>query len=215
MRRGAIALSLLALFASTASASGAKTFVAEVWADNWFELYVNGKRVGGDSVPFSTERSFNSERFTFTASYPMRLGVIAKDYVADASGLEYIGTSRQQIGDGGIIFQIRSVETGDIVATSNATWRIFVINRAPLNPQCATSSTPSTSCNSMTSKSPKGWNTSQFDSNSWAKASIFSPEQVGVKEGYFDISWSPKAKLIWSEDLRLDNTILISKLIRG
>ena len=36
-------------------------FTAEIWADNWFAMYVNGKKVGEDSVPFATEKSFNSE----------------------------------------------------------------------------------------------------------------------------------------------------------
>ena len=48
----------------------ASEFVAEVWADNWFALYVNGELVGEDSTPITTERSFNAETITFTATYP-------------------------------------------------------------------------------------------------------------------------------------------------
>ncbi|MGL4744732.1 MAG: hypothetical protein ACRCXL_10160, partial [Dermatophilaceae bacterium] len=68
---------------STGSAGGAAaegTFTAEVWADNWFALYVNGELVGEDSVPITTERSFNAETVTFTASYPFTLAIEAKDY---------------------------------------------------------------------------------------------------------------------------------------
>ena len=32
------------------------SFQAEVWADNWFALYVNGKKVGEDSTPITTEK---------------------------------------------------------------------------------------------------------------------------------------------------------------
>ena len=50
---------------------GTSEFVAEVWADNWFALYVNGELVGEDSTPITTERSFNAETITFTATYPL------------------------------------------------------------------------------------------------------------------------------------------------
>ena len=44
--------------------STATTFTAQVWADNWFALYVNGELVGEDSVSITTERSFNAETIT-------------------------------------------------------------------------------------------------------------------------------------------------------
>ncbi len=46
--------------ASQAVVSKSITFQAEVWADNWFSLYKNGEKVGEDSVPITTEKSFNS-----------------------------------------------------------------------------------------------------------------------------------------------------------
>ena len=95
-----------------AATSKSISFQAEIWADNWFSLYINGKKVGEDSVSISTERSFNSEKIKFTASYPLTIGVIAKDFIENSSGLEYIGKPNQQIGDGGIIIQIRELATG-------------------------------------------------------------------------------------------------------
>ena len=94
-------------------------FTAEVWADNWFAMYVNGKKVGEDSVPITTQKSFNSEIIKFTASYPLTIGFIAKDYVQSKSGLEYIGTNSQQIGDGGLIFQIREKVSQKLVTVSD------------------------------------------------------------------------------------------------
>ena len=43
---------------SHAVVSKSIAFQAEIWADNWFALYVNGKKVGEDSVPITTEKSF-------------------------------------------------------------------------------------------------------------------------------------------------------------
>ena len=78
--------------------SATSQFVAEVWADNWFALYVNGQLVGKDSTPITTERSFNAETITFTAAYPLTIGIEAKDFKETDSGLEYIGERNQQMG---------------------------------------------------------------------------------------------------------------------
>ena len=66
---------------SQAAVSKNVSFQAEIWADNWFSLYVNGKKVGEDSVSISTEKSFNSEKINFTATYPLTIGLMAKDFV--------------------------------------------------------------------------------------------------------------------------------------
>lgn len=201
--------SLPVLPASAASrTSRTSTFTAEVWADNWFALYVNGRKVGEDSVPITTVRSFNSETITFTATYPLTIGIIGKDYVENASGLEYIGTPRQQIGDGGLIAQVRDNTTGKVVAVTNGTWKALVLDRAPLNASCVTSSSPLTDCRSSTAATPKDWASATASTKGWSKATVYTPEQVGVKEGYNTIRWDPAAKLIWGSDLKIDNTIL-------
>ena len=63
-----------------AQAVSAETYTAEVWADNWFSLSVNGEQVAEDSVSITTERSFNAESFSFTAERPFVLGLTAKDF---------------------------------------------------------------------------------------------------------------------------------------
>lgn len=213
----AISITVIAVAAPVAAATNSNaaqptaktsTFTAEVWADNWFALYANGKKVGQDSVPITTERSFNSEKITFTASYPLTIGIQGKDYTENASGLEYIGTPKQQIGDGGLIAQIRDNKTGKIVAVTNGSWKALVINKAPLNPTCVTSSNPLTDCKSSSSSEPKNWSSASYSTKSWSNASVYTAAEVGVKEGYNEISWDPSAKLIWGLDLKLDNSIL-------
>ena len=145
-----LGLALIAGLPNLASAQAATakptTFVAEVWADNWFALYVNGKKVGEDSVPITTQKSFNSETIKFVATYPLTIGFIAKDYVQSKSGLEYLGTSNQQIGDGGIIFQIKESVSNKIVALSDESWKMKVGNTAPLNTECEKSLQPDLEC---------------------------------------------------------------------
>ena len=193
---------------TTAVKSVQSSFTAEVWADNWFSLYINGKLVGQDSVAITTEKSFNSDRITFTASYPFTIAMVTKDFKQNDTGLEYIGTDRQQMGDGGFVAQFTDTSTGKVVAYTNSSWRGLVVHQAPLNVSCEKSKTPDTECTSRISAEPAGWSESSFNDASWPTASTYSKEQVGVKDGYNNISWSSNAQIIWTSDLEIDNTIL-------
>ena len=187
------------------------SFTAEVWADNWFALYVNGKKVGEDSVSITTQKSFNSEIIKFTATYPLTIGFIAKDYVQSSSGLEYIGMPNQQIGDGGLIFQITETISKKLVGISDSTWKSFVQNIAPLNEDCAKSQNPDVDCNYQNKVISSTWASPTFKDTSWVNAKVFSSTEVGPKDGYFDINWSPSAKFIWGDNLRLDNIVYFRK----
>jgi len=213
----ALSLILVPLSSTPINAATVKkiNFQAEVWVDNWFALYINGKKVGEDSVPITTEKSFNSEKIKFSASYPFTVGVYAKDFTENLSGLEYIGKANQQIGDAGIIFQIRDLSTNQIIASSDSNWKVSILNKAPLNPECVASKSPLTDCKYENISAPKLWSTISFKDSSWKNASIFTKEEVGVKDGYFDFIWDNSANLIWSADLRLDNALLIRKVIKN
>ena len=100
----------------------AQTIIAEVWSDNWFALYVDETLVKEDSVSITTERSFDSEVFSFAATNPIHLSDVLNDYIQDDTGLEYIGTDRQQIGDGGFIAQFSDAATGRRIAVTNSSW---------------------------------------------------------------------------------------------
>jgi phosphatidylethanolamine-binding protein (PEBP) family uncharacterized protein len=206
-------LTTFAITSSNAATSKSSTFQAEVWADNWFALYINGKKVGEDSVPITTTKSFNSEKIKFTATYPFTIGVIAKDYTENSSGLEYIGQPKQQIGDAGIVLQIRDVTSGKIVSATDKSWKTLLVNKAPLNTECVNSNNPIQDCEFANTVIPANWATSTFKDSQWKSATEFTEKEVGVKEGYLDISWSPSSKLIWTSDLKLDNTILIRKIV--
>ena len=194
---------------ASSSAAGTPTrFTAQVWADNWFALYVNGKKVGEDSVPITTVRSFNAETITFSATYPLTIALISKDYVEGESGLEYIGTPRQQMGDGGFIAQFTDTTTGNIIATTSSAWKGLVTFRGPLNTECVGSTEPDTVCEHETLPEPDEWTSPTFNDSLWVAAREYSAAEVGPKEGYDTVTWAPAAKLIWSDDLKVDNTIL-------
>ena len=108
----------------------------EVWADNWFAFYLGDRLIIEDSIPITTERSFNAETFVFNADYPLQLNFVARDFKQDDTGLEYIGRGNQQMGDGGLIAQFTDVATGATVAVTNAAWRCLVLHDAPLDRAC-------------------------------------------------------------------------------
>jgi hypothetical protein len=190
--------------------TSAETYSADVWADNWFEMRVDGVQVAEDSVSITTERSFNAESFTFDAEPPFVVGVVAKDFKENDTGLEYIGTGRQQMGDGGLILQIMD-SSGDPVLVSNGDWQCDVIHSAPLDKSCESESNPVAgegACGFTSSEEPDNWDSADFDASSWAAADVYSAQQVSPKDGYDRITWAESAELIWGPDLEQSNTVL-------
>ena len=193
---------------TVAASSQISTFTAEVWADNWFSLYVNGELVGEDSVPITTERSFNAETIAFEATYPLTIAIMTKDFKETNSGLEYIGEPNQQMGDGGFIAQFTDTATGEVIAVTNGEWRGLVIQNAPLNVECEKSADPDTDCQFETLDKPADWTSANFDDSSWINATSYLADEVGVKDGYNEITWDSTAEIIWGSNLNTDNTIL-------
>ena len=206
----------ICLAASLPLVAEAGQFKAEVWADNWFSLHVGERFVGEDSVPITTERSFNSETLRFEADYPMELNFTVKDFKENDTGLEYIGSARQQIGDGGFIMQITDTATNKVVAVSSSEVKCLVVHKAPLNPSCVTSRQPTVArCGATIIEEPAQWKAAGFDTSAWQKATVYSAEAIGVKDGYHDIVWNPAARLIWSGDLKADNTLLCKLMVQA
>ncbi len=193
----------------SSSSDSTTSFQIEVWADNWMAVYVDGELVGEDSVPITTERSFNAEIFTFEAAYPFTVAIEAKDFKETDSGIEYIGESNQQMGDGGIIAQITDTATGAVVASTDASWSSLVIHRAPLNTECVSDADPDATCEYEIIDAPSDWTAADFDDSAWSTATEWSASDVDPKIGYDEISWDDSAQLIWGTDLEIDNTILL------
>lgn len=195
--------------ADTEAPAASSTFEIEVWADNWSAVYVDGELIGEDSVPITTERSFNAETFAFEASMPFTLAIEAKDFKETDSGIEYIGLQNQQMGDGGIIAQVTDVSIGEVVAVTDDTWATLVVHQAPLNTECEKDVDPDATCEFLIIDTPVDWASAAFDANGWTTATTWSESDVSPKDGYDQISWDPSAELIWGTDLEVDNTVLL------
>ena len=68
-------------------------------------------------------------------------------------------------------------------------------------------------CAAVISEAPAGWTEPGFDDSQWAVATEHSAREVSPKDGYDAIDWKPGAKLIWGNDLKLDNTLLCRTVI--
>ncbi len=190
---------------------GALSIRGEVWADNWFAFYLGDRLIIEDSVPITTERSFNAETFAFNADYPLQLNFVAKDFKQDDTGLEYIGRRNQQMGDGGLIAQFTDTATGETLAVTDSAWRCLVIHEAPLDRACGDEDEPEPGvgpCQFTAAAEPEGWRNPGFDDGEWPSAVEHSAAAVRPKGGYDDISWRDGARLIWSADLETQNTLL-------
>ncbi len=203
--------------------AGSHTINADVWADNWFAFYLGDELIKEDSVSITTERSFNSESFSFTADYPLVLNFIAKDFKENDTGLEYIGSNRQQMGDGGIIFQFWNPETNAVIAESNSEWMCTVIHDAPSDKSCEQENNPVAGqgvCGFTATEEPEGWMLAGFDTGlegngNWANATVHSTAAVSPKQGYDQVYWSPTAEFIWGPDLETNNTVLCTLTVEA
>ena len=188
-----------------------QNITADVWVDNWFTVYADGEMVMEDPVSITTERSFNAETETFSVELPVVVAIEAKDFKENDSGLEYIGTRRQQMGDGGMIAQFRNASSGDIVAVTDDNTKCLVVQFAPVDTSCTDESNPVAgegACAFETTEIPVDWTSPDFDDSGWPAAVVHSAQDVGPKDGYDRITWDSSAKLIWGDNLKQDNTLL-------
>ena len=166
----------------------ADTIRANVYADNWFMLYINGRLVAVDPIDFIPH---NVVSIDLLPEYPMTIAVMAKDNADPRTGMEY----GNHIGDGGFILKFAD---GTV---TNASWKAKCFFRGPLdrdvrNPKVETIPIP------------ERWFAVDFDDHDWANATVYSEERVGPKEPFYQSDFAG-AKWIWTGDLDLDNTVIL------
>lgn len=158
-----------------------------VYADNWFMLYLNGRLVAVDPIPFTPH---NVVSVDFLPEYPMTIAVLAKDNADPGTGMEY-GTS---IGDGGFILKFAD---GTV---TNANWKAKSFFHGPVKGDTADPKV-------VQEPLPAQWWAANFDDSTWRPAKEYTEEQVDPKQPYFDSDFAG-ARFIWTEDLALDNTVI-------
>lgn len=165
----------------------ADTIKANVYADNWFILYINGKLTAVDSIDFIPH---NVVSVDILPEYPMTIAVMAKDNADPKIGMEY-GT---HIGDGGFTLKL-----GDGTVTS-ARWKAKCFFKGPLD---GDTKNPRVRHDAI----PDDWYKIDFDDSTWGHATEYTQDRVNPKEHFFKFDFAG-AKWIWTDDLDLDNTVI-------
>lgn len=208
--------------------SDGELITSYVFADNYFEMYINGVAVGKDKVPFT---QFNSSIVRFRVSLPFTIAMKLVDW-EENSGL---GSEENQglayhPGDGGMVAVFMD-ENSDIIATTGAEWKAQTYYTAPIKDlTCATESGTSrltTNCDTEGSNDatsfyalhweiPSDWTSESFDDSEWPNASTYTNSVIGVdnKPAYTNFTnifddGSNDAEFIWSTNVILDNEVIV------
>lgn len=177
-----------------AQSSPPVTITGQVFADNNFQLWVNGELVAEDPIEFTPH---NVVSVSFETQYPITYAIRAVDFADPVTGLEYDNT---KIGDGGLI---ATFSDGTV---TNQDWHCIVVFSAPINRECLNND-PANTCNASYKDVSEDWIDTDFDDSAWTETVIF-PESVVRPHGDFQqYNWGP-AEFIWTADLEIDNTIL-------
>ncbi len=166
---------------------------ANVYADNTFSLYVNGELVAVDSIAFIPHNVISVD---ILPAYPMTIAVMAKDNADPKTGMEYANTN---IGDAGFILKF-----GDGTVT-DASWKAKCFSHGPVNGDTRNPRVEN-------SPIPDNWFAADFDDSGWGQAREYNVADVDPKQPYFDADFT-RAKFIWTDDLRLDNTVIFRKTV--
>lgn len=204
-----------------------EVFTAFIFADNYFEMYVNGVPVGKDKVPFT---QFNSSIVRFKVKKPFTIAMMLVDWEENLGlGSELNGGFAYHPGDGGMVATIVDNQN-KIVATTNADWRVQTYYTAPIKDLTCLSEVGkyrySSNCNhsdvndgsqyyGIHWKIPNNWYQKDFIDTTWPLATTYLNAEIGVdnKPAYtnfkdvFDQSGFD-AQFIWSSNVILDNLVL-------
>lgn len=173
-------------------ATMADTITANIYADNWFALYINGTLRVVDPIEFLPH---NVVSVDILPQYPMTIAVIAHDNADPKTGLEY----GDHIGDGGLVLKFADGTVTD------ASWKVKVIERGPLSSDIKNPRVQSETA-------PKDWFLPDFNDSKWDNARVFTEQEVNPKAPFYEHDFKG-AQFIWSSDLGLDNTVLFRKRI--
>ena len=208
-------------------------FTAYVFADNYFEMYVNGIPVGKDKVPFT---EFNSSVLKFKAQKPFTIAMKLVDWEEHLGvGCEANRGKAFHNGDGGMVAVIKD-EQNNTIATTNKNWKAQTFYTAPIKDLSCVSEDGnyrySKNCDTNGGQDgasfyalhwelPNDWMKADFDDSNWPNATTFTNQTIGVdnKPSYtnfttiFDDSEND-AEFIWSTNVVLDNEVLVRYTIK-
>ena len=215
----------------TVDANG-EVITAYIFADNYFEIYINGVPVGKDNVPFT---QFNSNIVRFKVNRPFTISMLLVDWEERMGvGGETNGGFTYHCGDGGMVAVFKDA-SNTIIAKTGDDWKAQTFYTAPImNLSCPSESGTSrlsANCSTADSNSgtsyyglhwarPTNWTQATFDDASWPAATTFANATIGVdnKPAYTNFTSifddvANDAQFIWSKNVILDNEVIVRKTV--
>ncbi|GDY28001.1 hypothetical protein AHAT_38910 [Agarivorans sp. Toyoura001] len=192
-----------------------------IFADNYFELYINGVLIAVDSVPFTP---FNSSIVKFKVNKPYTIAVKVIDWEENLGlGSENNRGKAYHPGDGGFI---ASFSDGTV---TNANWQAQTFYTSPiydltclqeikgrrLSENCSTQGTDDgKDAYAVHWPTPQDWMAKGFDAQSWPRATLYTEDEIGVNNKKAYMNFIEKfsgagASFIWSTNVVLDNKVLL------
>ncbi|MBW7457972.1 hypothetical protein ACFOLF_28980 [Paenibacillus sepulcri] len=193
-----------------------------IFADNYFELYVNGQAVAKDAVVYTP---FNSSIVRFKAKYPMTYAIKAVDWEENLGlGTEDNRGNPYYYGDAGIIAVFSDGTVTDESWTAQNYYVSPLMSKDDMvvgesdgkqrrtSPDYKEPPACNENCYAAHFAVPADWYAVDFDDTSWPQVSTYSEKEAGVdnKNPYTNFREEfSKGKFIWTGNLKLDNEILL------
>lgn len=229
------------LYANTAAALAALTgsdiisidtdgelITAFVFADNYFEMYINGTAVGKDDVPFT---QFNSNIIRFRVKRPFTIAMHLVDWEENLGlGSENNNGFSYHPGDGGMVAVFKDASSS-IIATTGSDWKAQTFYTAPITDLACPTETgtlrSSSACSTVDSNNgsqyyglhwalPTNWMDAAYNDADWPNTNTFTNAEIGVNNkpaytNFTDIFDAPAkdAEFIWSSNVILDNEVIV------
>ncbi len=213
-------------------ASG-ELITAYIFADNYFELYINGTPVAKDAIPFT---QFNSHIIKFRVAKPFTIAMKLVDWEENLGlGSEQNGGTAFHPGDGGMVAVFKD-ENGNTIAATDSDWKAQTFYTAPIQDlscpsesgtirsslNCSTAGvSDGTSFYGLHWKVPMNWMNTDFDDASWPNATTYTNSAIGVdnKSSYTNFTdifddTSNDAQFIWSSNVILDNEVIVRYIVQ-
>lgn len=210
-----------------------EVITAYVFADNYFEMYINGVPVGKDNVPFT---QFNSDIVRFKVNAPFTIAMKLVDWEENLGlGSEDNGGAAYHPGDGGMVAVFKNA-SDEVVTITDASWKAQTFYTAPVKSLSCLSESGTTrssaNCDDSDSSDgtsyygvhwavPTDWTAAAFDDSDWPSGTTYTNNTIGVdnKSSYtnftdiFDDS-ANDAQFIWSTNVVLDNEVIVRKTVQ-
>lgn len=201
--------------------SDGEIIIGYIFADNYFELYINGKLIAVDPVPFTR---FNSNIVKFKVKAPYTIAVKVIDWEENLGlGSENNRGKDFHPGDGGFI---ASFSDGTV---TNDKWKAQTFYTAPISDlsclseigkkrhsaDCSTDGVnDGTDFYGVHWKIPENSFDVDFDDSQWPNATAYTEEVIGVNNKKAYMNFIEKfsgtgAEFIWSTNVVLDNEVIV------